>query len=180
METEVSDGELVRRIGDGDREAEAEFVRRLSRRIHLYGMRHLRDVAASEDLTQQVLITTLEGLRAGRLREPEKLTSFVLGTCRMMVLDLRRNAQRKERLLNQYGADLLGVAKLSTPNLDRDQLRGCVKNLSERERTVVVMTFYDEQTAADVASFLGITEANVRVIRHRAIHRLRECMGGAA
>jgi hypothetical protein len=42
-------------------------------------------------------------------------------------------------------------------------------------RAVVVMTFYDEQTGADVASFLGISEANVRVIRHRAIHQLSSC-----
>jgi RNA polymerase sigma-70 factor, ECF subfamily len=55
-----------------------------------------------------------------------------------------------------------------------------VQSLKERERTVVVMTFYDEQTGSDVGSFLGISEANVRVIRHRAIHRLRECMGSAA
>ncbi|MGE3887693.1 MAG: sigma factor-like helix-turn-helix DNA-binding protein [Vicinamibacterales bacterium] len=39
------------------------------------------------------------------------------------------------------------------------------------------MTFYDEQTAADVAGFLGVSEGNVRVIRHRALHRLRDCMG---
>jgi DNA-directed RNA polymerase specialized sigma subunit len=39
------------------------------------------------------------------------------------------------------------------------------------------MTFYDEQTAADVANFLGISEANVRVIRHRSIHQLRDCLG---
>ena len=29
----------------------------------------------------------------------------------------------------------------------------------------------------DVAGFLGVSQANVRVIRHRAIHQLRECMG---
>jgi DNA-directed RNA polymerase specialized sigma24 family protein len=39
------------------------------------------------------------------------------------------------------------------------------------------MTFYDEQTAAETARFLGISEANVRVIRHRAIQQLRTCMG---
>ena len=66
------------------------------------------------------------------------------------------------------------------PRLDHEQLTRCVQNLKERERTVVVMTFYDEQTGADVASFLGVSEANVRVIRHRAIHQLRECMGVAA
>jgi RNA polymerase sigma-70 factor (ECF subfamily) len=189
MEIELNSAELVRRIGAGDREAEDEFFRLMARRIHLYGLRHLRDVAAAEDLTQQVVITTLEALRAGRLREPEKLASFVLGTCRMTALDLRRNAQRKERLLEQYGADFAGassgLAGRAGPapdllDLDRDRLRHCVKNLNERERTVVVMSFYDEQAGADVAGFLGISEANVRVIRHRALHRLRECMGGAA
>jgi RNA polymerase sigma-70 factor (ECF subfamily) len=180
MEIGLNDAELVRRIASGDREAESELFRRMAPRIHLYGLRHLREVAAAEDLTQQVLITTLQALRAGRLREPEKLVSFVLGTCRMTVLDLRRNTQRKERLLEQYGMDLGSATAWSTPQLDQDQLRRCVKNLNERERTVVVMTFYDEQAGAEVASLLGVSETNVRVIRHRAIHRLRECMGGAA
>jgi RNA polymerase sigma-70 factor (ECF subfamily) len=65
------------------------------------------------------------------------------------------------------------------PHLDHDRLAHCVQNLRERERTVVVMTFYDEQADADVAGFLGLSEANVRVIRHRAIHQLRACMGVA-
>lgn len=177
MDIELTDAELVRQIGSGnDREAEAELLRRMAPRIRLYGLRHLRDEYASQDLTQQVLITTLEALRAGRLREPEKLACFVLGVCRMTVLDLRRSAQRKERLLEQFGADLLAPVKLTMPRLDHDQLTRCVQNLKERERTVVVMTFYDEQTGADVASFLGLSEANVRVIRHRAIHQLRKCM----
>jgi RNA polymerase sigma-70 factor, ECF subfamily len=177
MEIELNDAELVRQIGSGeDREAEAELFRRMAPRIRLYGLRHLRDEHASDDLTQQVLITTLEALRAGRLREPEKLASFVLGTCRMTVLNLRRGAVRKERLLEQYGAELPMAVQPALRQLDHDHLERCVKNLNERERTVVVMSFYDEETGADVASFLGISEANVRVIRHRAIRQLRECM----
>jgi RNA polymerase sigma-70 factor (ECF subfamily) len=178
MQIDLSDAELVEQIGSGsDREAEAELFRRMAPRIRLYGLRHLRDEHASEDLTQQVLITTLVALRAGRLHEPEKLASFVLGTCRMTVLNMRRGAQRKQSLLEQFGADLRVPAQPANPHLDHDLLLRCVQNLTERERTVVVMTFYDEQTSADVASFLGISEANVRVIRHRAIHQLRRCMG---
>jgi RNA polymerase sigma-70 factor (ECF subfamily) len=64
--------------------------------VRLYGLRHLRDEQAAADLTQQVLLIALEGLRKGRLREPEKLVSFVLGTCRMVVLDLRRTARRRQ------------------------------------------------------------------------------------
>lgn len=176
-----SDADLVRQIGAGrDPEAEAELYRRMAPRIRLYGLRHLRDGHAADDLTQQVLITTLEALRAGRLREPEKLASFVLGTCRMTVLDLRRGAQRKQRLLAQFGAEFPTAVQPSVPRIDRDRLARCMENLKERERTVVVMTFYDEQTGADVANLLGVSEANVRVIRHRAIHQLRECMGASA
>lgn len=176
---ELSDAQLVRQIGSGDPDAEAEFFHRMAPRIRLYGLRHLRDSHAAADLTQQVLITTLEALRARRLREPDKLASFVLGTCRMTVLDLRRNAQRRERLLEQFGANLLAPAPSAEPRVDHEQLTRCVQNLKERERTVIVMTFYDEQTAADLAQFLDVSEANVRVIRHRAICQLRDCMGVA-
>ena len=181
MDVEREDAELVARIGSGsDREAEAELCRRMAPRIRLYGLRHLRDAHAAEDLTQQVVLTTLEALRARRLREPERLASFVLGTCRMTVLDLRRGAARKRRLLEQFGADLLAPVPSSMPHLDHERLTRCVQNLKERERAVVVMTFYDERTGEDVASFLGVSESNVRVIRHRAIHQLRKCMEGAA
>ena len=178
MDVALGDAELVLRIGSGtDREAEAELFHRMAPRIRLYGLRHLRDAHAADDLTQQVLITTLEALRAGRLREPEKLASFVLGTCRMTVLDLRRGVQRKQRLLEQFGADLLAPAPSLLPRLDQERLTRCVQSLKERQRAVVVMTFYDERAGTDVAAFLGVSEANVRVIRHRAIRELRECMG---
>jgi RNA polymerase sigma-70 factor (ECF subfamily) len=181
VDAALSDEEMVRRIGARhDPEAEGELFRRMAPRVRLYGLRHLRDSHAADDLTQQVLITTLEALRSGRLREPEKLVSFVLGTCRMTVLDLRRGTQRRARLLEQFGGDLLAPTPESMPSLDRDQLTRCVQALRERERAVVVMTFFDERAGADVAGFLGISEANVRVIRHRALHQLRGCMGMGA
>jgi RNA polymerase sigma-70 factor, ECF subfamily len=177
----LGDADLVRRIRSGnDREAEGELYRRMAPRVRLYGLRHLRDGHAADDLTQQVLVTALEALRAGRLREPDKLASFVLGTCRMTVLDLRRGAKRRERLLERFGVNLTVPAQSSASQFDHEQLVRCMEALRERDRTVVVMTFYDERTGADVASFLGLSEANVRVIRHRAIHQLRRCMGAAS
>src|SRR5215472_3833011 len=148
MAIALNDAELVRQIGSGtDRQAAAELFRRMAPRIRLYGLRHMRDEYAAEDLTQQVLITTIEALRTGRLREPEKLASFVPGTCRMTVLDLRRNAQRKERLLAQFGADLVAPVSPSEPCLDEDQLGRCVQSLKERERAVIVQTFMTSKQA---------------------------------
>jgi len=176
MQVIASDADLVRRIATaGDRAAEAELYRRMVPRVRLYGLRHLRDAAAADDLAQQVMMTAIEALREGRLREPEKLASFVLGMCRMTVLDQRRTAQRRSRLLEEFG-HLVDVALPEEPVLDTDRLSSCLEALAERERTVIVLSFYDERTAADVASVVGVTDANVRVIRHRALNRLRACM----
>src|SRR5262245_39866809 len=142
MSIEMNDAELVLQIGSGDREAEGELFRRMAPRVRLYGLRHMRDEAAADDLTQMVLMTAIEALRAGRLREPEKLAAFVLGTCRMTVMDLRRGVQRKERILERYGADLIRPNSTSKPDLDHDRLARCVQNLRERERSVVVMSFF--------------------------------------
>jgi RNA polymerase sigma-70 factor (ECF subfamily) len=172
----LNDADLAPRIAEGDGEAEAELCRRMGPRIRLYGLRHLRSPSAADDLVQQVLLKVLEALRATRLREPEKLAHFVLGTCRMTVMDLRRTGRRQKDLLTMFGRDLVPDSP-PLPRLDDRQLAGCVQALKERERSVIVMTFYDEQTAAETAGFLGVSEANVRVIRHRAIQQLRACMG---
>lgn len=177
----VEAAELARRVGAGSprhaREAEEELCRRLAPRIRLYGLRHLRDEHAAADLVQDVLLVTLDGLRAGRLREPEKLASFVLGVCRMVVIEIRRAGARRARLLEQYRGDL-PLAASPRPLLDTDRLRACLERLPARERSVIVMSFYEERGGDEVAHALDLSPANVRVIRHRAVGRLRDCLGG--
>lgn len=160
------------------REAEAELVRRLAPRVRLYGLRHLRDEQAAADLVQQVMILMIEQLRACRLREPDRIGSFVLGICRLTVLDLRRGEARRARLLRQYGQDLPVADPSVAPRLDLDRLAACLEKLSARERTVLLMTFYEEKPAQAVGAALGLTATNVRVIRHRGVARLRDCVTG--
>jgi RNA polymerase sigma-70 factor (ECF subfamily) len=174
--------ELARQIasaapGRGHR-AEAELYRRLAPRVRLYGRKHLRDEHAAADLAQQVLLMTIQKLRAGQLREPERVISFVFGVCRMVTLDMRRAHLRRERLLERYGPDLAIADAAVPPRLDRERLAGCLERLPERERSVVLMTFYEDKRADEVAGLLGLTAGNVRVIRHRAISRLRDCVAG--
>ncbi len=164
--------------GGGDVAAETELYHRLAPRVRLYGLKHLRDRQAASDLVQQVLLLTLERLRAGKLRDAERLVSFVFGTCRMMVMELRRTSARRERLLDLYADDVPMADPVASPRLDHARLVGCLERLSERERSVLVMTFYDDQPAKEVAAALGLSEGNVRVIRHRGLERLRACVTG--
>jgi len=161
-----------------DSAAEAELYRTLARRVRLYGRRHLRDDAAAEDLMQQVMLLTIEKMRAGELREPEKVVSFVFGACRMVTLDMRRGARRREELLEKYGADL-EIADISVaPRLDEARVAACLERLAERERAVMILSFYEDEPADRVGASLGLSAGNVRVIRHRALERLRDCVMG--
>lgn len=175
----MEDADLARAIAGSataiDAAAEAEFCRRFAPRVRLYGLRHLRDRHAAADLVQQVLMTTLERLRAGRLREPERLASFVLGTCRMVVMDQRRGAARRGRLLELYGIAEEAVEDAEPRAFERDRLAACLEALSERERAVVITSFFEEESKG----VLGLSPGNVRVIRHRALGKLRTCMEAA-
>jgi len=135
----LEDAALARRIAAGgatiDSAAETELYRRLAPRVRLYGLRHLRDPHAAHDLMQQVLLMTLERLRAGRLREPDRIASFVLGMCRMVVLEIRRGTWRRETLLATYGETAEAVEAPEPLALDADRLAGCLQALAERERT---------------------------------------------
>src|SRR5688572_32412160 len=104
------DAELARRIAAAapgrDEAAEAEHCRRFVHRIRFYGLRHLRSEAAAADLVQDVLLMILQKLRAREVRDPERLASFILGTCRQVVIDGRRGGLRRDRLLETFAADL--------------------------------------------------------------------------
>jgi RNA polymerase sigma-70 factor, ECF subfamily len=176
----LEDSELAQRIASAgarrDAEAEAELCRRFAPRIRLYGRRHLRSDAAAADLVQDVLILTLQKLRAGDLREHDKIASFILGTSRQVVIDGRRAGQRREHILETFTAELPELAEDSHEALDVDRLGHCLERLAERERSVLVMSFYDDRPADEVGAALGISPGNVRVIRHRGIDRLRLCI----
>ena len=178
----VPDAELARRIaarpaGSATVE-EAELYRRLAPRVRLYGLKHLRSEAAAADLVQHVLVLAIEKLRTGQVREPERIASFVLSTARLVARDFRRATARR----HEDSALLAGVietmpaAEAPPEPFDLDRLRRCLDALAERDRTVIVLSFYDERTSGQIARQLGLTEGNVRVIRHRALAQLHRCL----
>jgi len=174
------DAALARRIAaaapERDKVAEAEVCRRFVPRVRLFGLRRLRSEAAAADLAQEVLIIVLQKLRDGSIREIERLAAFVLGTARQCIVDSRRNASRRERILEAFPVDFPSLVEEGMEHLDSNRLRDCLQGLAERERAVLMMSFYDDHPADVVGIELGLSVANVRVIRHRGIQRLRECM----
>jgi RNA polymerase sigma-70 factor (ECF subfamily) len=176
----ASDGEIARAIASappGAAEAqESELYQRFARRVKLYGRKHLRDDSAADDLAQQVLLVTIEKLRAGEVRNPDEIGSFILGTSRMLAGSTARKARRRESLTAQFHAPEL-YAGPDVASGDIAAVERCLHTLAERDRRVLVLTFYAEKTSPEIAVELGVTGTVVRVARHRALERLRDCVG---
>ena len=178
--------EHARRVADAtargtspDSAAEERLCRALARRIRLFGLRHLRSPERADDLVQDVLVLTLERLRRGEVRDPARLGSFVLGVCRRLVADGRRAERRRRDLETRWLPDREPVA--DPPALVDDvRLAHCLDALGERDRTVVRLTFVAEADPEEIARALCLGAGHVRVVRHRALARLRDCMWGAA
>jgi RNA polymerase sigma-70 factor (ECF subfamily) len=178
----ASDEALARRIAGGapgstDAE-EAELYRRFAPRVRLYGRRHLQSDAAAADLAQDVLLLTIERLRAGEVRRPEEIGSFILGTSRMMAQSELRVTRRREALAVRFIEPAVEAAPASTAALDAPRVAACLRALAARDRLVVLLTFYAEREAPRIAEDLGLSPGAVRAIRHRAMARLRDCVLG--
>jgi RNA polymerase sigma-70 factor (ECF subfamily) len=180
----TTDEALARRIAGGPQGAtdaeEAELYRRFAPRVRLYGRRHLRNEAGADDLAQEVLLVTFERLRAGEVRRPGEIASFILGTSRMMAQSERRISRRREALAARFMDDTMEAAPPSFAALDADRVTACLGTLVERDRLVVLLTFYADREAPRIAEDLGVSPGAVRAIRHRAMARLRECVLGGA
>lgn len=177
---DVSDETLAQRIAGGPAGAtdaeEAELYRRFAPRVRLYGRRHLRSDAAADDLAQDVLLLTIERLRAGDVEKLELIGSFILGTSRMMCHGERRVVRRREALVARFGDPAMSIAPPSLAALDAPRVAACLRGLAERERLVVLLTYYADREAPRIAKDLNVSPGAIRVIRHRAIARLRECV----
>jgi len=173
------DGDLAREVAGSPAghaaAAEGELYRRFARRIRLFGLKHLHDDMAADDLAQQVMLIAIERLRAGEIRNPDEIGSFILSTSRMVATGLRRTERRRQHLQQRVEViemDLPVDARV----FDADRLRPCLGSLRERERMILLLTFYAERSAVEIAGSMGMTAGAVRVARHRAVAAMRDCL----
>ena len=178
----ASDGDLARAIASAPpgvaQAEESELYRRFARRVRLYGLKHLRDDGAADDLAQEVLLLTIERLRSGEVRNPDQIGSFILGTSRMLAGSTDRKTRRRENLTAQFHVPELYAEQVDASG-DIEVMERCLHALADRDRRVLLLTFYAEKTSAEIAGELGVTGTVVRVARHRALGRLRDCVQGA-
>ena len=170
---------LVQRAAAGDRDAESVLCRRFGGAVRLFARRRLRRPEAVEEFAQDVMLVLIEALRAGTVSDPARLGGFVLGICRNLVSDRVRQKERREALWAQYGSALAPpVVEPAGDEVGHDviHLEDCLSQLPERSRDVVRLAYGEARSADEIATHLGTSAVNARVLRHRALQALRTCM----
>ncbi len=54
------------------------------------------------------------------------------------------------------------------------QVEHCFKSLSQKERTVLNFVYKEGKPLKEVAGILSISESNARVIKHRALEKIKK------
>lgn len=163
-----------------DTERERAIYERYAPRVFAYGLRHLRNHSGAKDLVQHVLVVVLKALREGRVHDVDHLDHYVFGTARNATLEMRRGDKRQQRIADENAGLSAETVEPPWAVADAPRLDGCLDGLEVRARSVVLATFVDDRDADEIGRSMGLTVGNVRVIRHRALAHLRECMEGGA
>ena len=156
--------------------AEGELYRRFAPRVRLFGLKHLRDDTAAQDLAQQVLLMTIERLRAGEVHDHAQIGSFIFGASRLTCGGIRRTEHRRVDLHTRFDATTAVDDANETDLFGLEAVARCLASVGPRERAILVQTYYAEKSAAEIAAALGMSAGAVRVARHRALDSMRQCV----
>src|SRR4051812_12280144 len=136
--------------------------------------RHGADEVAVEDVVQEVFLRLVrDDFRALRAFDPARaqLTTWLTVVAHRMALDACR---RRRPAGGELPADL--VAPAQPPPSEGLPLG----DLPPRQRLVLQLLFERDLSVEEAAAFLGVEAQTVRSLKHKALSRLRERLGGDA
>lgn len=168
-------GSLVEQAASGSHGAYASLMQRHWAGVHRVVRRMLRDEDAAQDVAQQAFIRGWESI--GTLRTPSRFRSWIFA----IALNLGRNALRTRNRHNHVDMDNVVLAAPAVEDMGeaterRDWLRGALKDLPERQRTVVTLRIEGELSFREIADATGGTEGAARVNFCYALKTLKRRM----
>lgn len=145
--------------------------------------RVVRDVAQSEEVTQEVLV---ELWRTAARYQPEKgsAMNWAMTLAHRRAVDRVRSAQARTAREQRVGAMSVDrgfdeVAESVTARLEHEQVRRCLSALTELQRESVMLAYYGGRTYPEVAQLLDTPLGTIKTRLRDGLIRLRDCLGVA-
>ena len=174
VDDRLGDAELVARSAD-DPEAFGVLYDRYSQRIYGYVQARLRDRAAAEDVTADVFLRALRGL-SGYRPEAGEFSAWLYRIAGNTVIDHLRARRPTVNLDDQpdRGDPSQPVEQQVIDRVEADRVWQAVGQLSDAQRTAVVLRLERDLPIAEIAGRMNRSEGAVRVLLHRGLVAVRE------
>jgi len=173
--------DLVRRARRGDAEAFREIVEAHSRTLWRAAFRILQDGAAAEDAVQSAFLSAWRAL--DRFDDRAQLSTWLYRIVMNAAIDLRRERMRRQALAGTLPEDAQGQVTVKSQAADphrevmwrqlAERAREAIADLSEVERTAVLLRHFEGCTTAEIARALGGDESAAKQAVFRAVRKLR-------
>ncbi|MBD0838891.1 MULTISPECIES: sigma-70 family RNA polymerase sigma factor [unclassified Streptomyces] len=176
--------ELVGQVALGDEEAFARVYDLVAGPVLGVVRAVVRDHAQSEEVAQEVLV---EVWRTAPRYRPDRGTAvnWILTLAHRRAVDRVRSVDaamardRKAALLDRM-PEYDEVAEHVEARLEREQVRRCLRTLTELQRQSVTLAYYRGLTYRQVAEALDLPLGTVKTRLRDGLIRLRDCLGVTA
>ena len=174
---QITDAEVLA-AARGDRDAFGRLIAATKSLVSSIALAETRDLDASRDVAQDVYLQVWNDLR--KLRRPSSFLPFLRQVTRQRAR--RLSARLRRAVAGDEGERALAAAEEPRCDpgealLDNEQtrlLREALDALPDEAREMVALYYREGQSAAQVASLLGVSEAAVHQRLSRTRARLRE------
>jgi RNA polymerase sigma-70 factor, ECF subfamily len=175
VQRDVSDGELIARVGSGDRGAFETLYRRYARPVFGLALRRLGDRGRAEDAVQETFASVW---RAAGSYRPERGPGapWLYAVARNAIVDNGRT--RREPPVE-------GVEEKSGDETPADRAESgwvawrvhrALAELPENERVVIELAYWGGRSQSEVADLLGIPLGTVKTRTRTGLARLAEML----
>lgn len=170
------DADLVRKIGNGESEAEEILYERFSSRVYFLALSELHSKDDAEDVRAETFLRVIQALRENKLRKADSLPSYIVGFALNVIRENIRHKYRTDSL-EDHEYDIASDGSLEDAFLNADvskALEEAAKKLKPREQQFLRMYYYEELSKEEIARKLGIKEDRLRLIKSRTLQSFRE------
>ncbi|MCX5442438.1 MULTISPECIES: sigma-70 family RNA polymerase sigma factor [unclassified Streptomyces] len=172
---------LMGRTAKGSHEAFAAVYDRVAGPVFGVVRSVLRDHAQSEEVAQEVLI---EVWRSAARYRPDRGTAmnWVLTLAHRRAIDRVRSveasaARERQAAILERTPEFDEVTEQVEHRLEREQVRRCLRGLTELQRQSVTLAYYRGLTYREVAELLALPLGTVKTRLRDGLIRLRDCLG---